>query len=287
MLKQQIIEFGKKLYDKDLTFATSGNISLKTDEGILITASGSALGHLTSDDISLIDFEGNLVAGKKPSCEKMLHVEVYKQRADVRAIIHTHPVNLTSFAVCHESLKEPIMSENILYFPGKNGLDLNLNCSYNSQSIKDTYFQDGTYYDNTYFRGVYYYDYINENGFTKTILILFDSEDELWENASVSFTAKELPDVRDDDNGDEYYMFSDFDIVSEGGITFTRNLEKHPIELEFSRRDKYTEAMISPERTHFSDMWDWNIPTIYETIHPTLTESVDGVKIYDLVRLFG
>lgn len=116
MLKQQIIEFGKKLYDKDLTFATSGNISLKTDEGILITASGSALGHLTSDDISLIDFEGNLVAGKKPSCEKMLHVEVYKQRADVRAIIHTHPVNLTSFAVCHESLKEPIMSENILYF---------------------------------------------------------------------------------------------------------------------------------------------------------------------------
>ncbi|MBQ7876277.1 MAG: RHS repeat protein, partial [Clostridia bacterium] len=179
------------------------------------------------------------------------------------------------------------VSENILYFPGKNGLDLNLNCSYNSQSIKDTYFQDGTYYDNTYFRGVYYYDYINENGFTKTILILFDSEDELWENASVSFTAKELPDVRDDDNGDEYYMFSDFDIVSEGGITFTRNLEKHPIELEFSRRDKYTEAMISPERTHFSDMWDWNIPTIYETIHPTLTESVDGVKIYDLYTAFS
>ena len=116
MKKQEIIEFGRKLYDKDLTFATSGNISLKTHEGILITASGTALGNLTTDDISLIDFEGNLISGKKPSCEKMLHVEVYKQRPDINAIVHTHPVNLTSFAVCHEPLKEPIMSENILYF---------------------------------------------------------------------------------------------------------------------------------------------------------------------------
>ena len=116
MKKQEIIEFGKKLYDKDLTFATSGNISVKTDEGILITASGTALGHLKDDDIVLIDFEGNVISGKKPSCEKMLHVEVYKQRSDIKAIIHTHPVNLTSFAVCHESLKDPIMSENILYF---------------------------------------------------------------------------------------------------------------------------------------------------------------------------
>lgn len=116
MKKQEIIEFGKKLYDKDLTFATSGNISVKTDEGILITASGTALGHLKEDNIVLMDFEGNVIVGGKPSCEKMLHVEVYKQRSDIKAIIHTHPVNLTSFAVCHESLKDPIMSENILYF---------------------------------------------------------------------------------------------------------------------------------------------------------------------------
>ena len=116
MKKQEIIEFGKQLYAKDLTFATSGNISIKTDEGILITASGTALGNLTSDDISLIDFDGNLISGKKPSCEKQLHVEIYKQRPDVKAIIHTHPVNLTTFAVCHQPLNEPIMSENILYF---------------------------------------------------------------------------------------------------------------------------------------------------------------------------
>ena len=116
MNKQEIIEFGKQLYDKDLTFATSGNISVRTEEGILITASGSSLGRLKEEDIVLIDMEGNVISGRKPSCEKMLHVEVYKLREDVNAIIHTHPLFLTSFASCHQVLNEPIMSENILYF---------------------------------------------------------------------------------------------------------------------------------------------------------------------------
>ena len=79
MKKQEIIEFGKQLYEKDLTFATSGNISVKTDDGILITASGTSLGRLEEDDIVLMDFDGNVIGAGKPSCEKMLHVEVYNQ----------------------------------------------------------------------------------------------------------------------------------------------------------------------------------------------------------------
>lgn len=112
----EIIDFGKQLYEKDLTFSTSGNISVRTEKGILITSSGSALGHLKEEDIVLIDYDGNIIFGKKPSSEKMLHVEIYKQREDVNAIIHTHPVYLTTFAVCHKALNEPLMSENILYF---------------------------------------------------------------------------------------------------------------------------------------------------------------------------
>ena len=116
MLRKQIIEVGKLLYAKDLTFATSGNISVKTDDGIYITASGTALGFLKPNEIVLLDFDGNVIAGGKPSSEKMLHVEIYKQRPEIKAIIHTHPVYLTSFAACHEPLNAPIMSENILYF---------------------------------------------------------------------------------------------------------------------------------------------------------------------------
>ncbi len=116
MNKKDIIEIGKSLYNKDLTVGTSGNISIKTDNGILITASGTALGFLDEENIVLTNFEGQELENKKASSEKMLHVEIYKQRNDVKAIIHTHPVYLTSFAVCHKALNAPIMSENILYF---------------------------------------------------------------------------------------------------------------------------------------------------------------------------
>lgn len=115
-MKQKIIAIGQQLYAKDLTFSTSGNISIKTENGILITGSGTILGCLEEKDIILIDENGKELQDGKASSEKMLHVEIYKKRPDVKAIIHTHPVHLTTFAVCHETLKEPIMSENILYF---------------------------------------------------------------------------------------------------------------------------------------------------------------------------
>ena len=116
MIKQQIIEIGKRLYSRNLTIGTSGNISVKTEDGIYITASGTCLSDLKEDEIVLIDFDGNEITCGKASSEKMLHAEIYKLRPDVEAIIHTHPEYLTSFAACHKKLDEPIMSENILYF---------------------------------------------------------------------------------------------------------------------------------------------------------------------------
>lgn len=116
MIQDKIIEIGKRLYSKNLTIGTSGNISIKTDDGIYITASGTSLGNLTKKGIVLIDYDGNAISDGKPSSEKMLHTELYKLRQDIKAIIHTHPVYLTTFAACHKPLTEPIMSENILYF---------------------------------------------------------------------------------------------------------------------------------------------------------------------------
>ena len=116
MVKEKIIEIGKRLYSKNLTVGTSGNISIKTDKGIYITASGTALGNLSQDGIVLIDFDGKEISEGKASSEKMLHIEIYKKRPDINAIVHTHPAYLTTFAACHKKLDEPIMSENILYF---------------------------------------------------------------------------------------------------------------------------------------------------------------------------
>ena len=116
MIKNKIINIGKRLYSKNLTVATSGNISIKTEEGIYITASGTSLGNLSEEDIVLINSEGEEISNGIASSEKKLHAAIYRLRPEIKAIIHTHPVYLTSFAVCHKALTEPIMSENIIYF---------------------------------------------------------------------------------------------------------------------------------------------------------------------------
>ena len=115
--KSEIIEYGKLAGIKNFTPGYSGNFSARFEDKILITSSGSSNGYLSEDELVLIDYNGNLVEGnKKPSSEKMLHVEFYKQRPDVNYIIHVHSPYLSSFACCHIPLDEPIMAENVFYF---------------------------------------------------------------------------------------------------------------------------------------------------------------------------
>ncbi len=116
-LKQEIIKYGKLAGEKNLTPGVSGNISARYGENVLITASGTANGYLDSDDFSVVDFSGKLLAGsKKASSETPLHLEFYKMRPDINYIIHVHSPYLSSFASCGIALDEPIMAENVFYF---------------------------------------------------------------------------------------------------------------------------------------------------------------------------
>ncbi len=116
-IKKEIIEIGKRLYDKNLTYGTSGNISVKVNNTVLITASGTSLADLVPDDIVLIDLDGKSIdANKKASSEKMLHLDIYNKREDISAIVHCHPPAVSTFAVANIDLDKPNMAENILYF---------------------------------------------------------------------------------------------------------------------------------------------------------------------------
>ena len=116
-LKQELIEYGRLAGVKNFTPGYSGNFSARYGDKILITSSGSANGYLSEEELVLMDFDGNLIEGaKKPSSEKMLHAEFYKQRPDVNYIIHVHSPYLSSFACCHIPLDEPVMAENVFYF---------------------------------------------------------------------------------------------------------------------------------------------------------------------------
>lgn len=116
-LKNEIIKYGDIIDAKNFSPGTSGNISARYGDKILITASGSSNGDLAYEDVILIDFNGNVIEGtKKASSEKMLHIEFYKLRPDINAIIHVHPPYLSSFAAARKNLEAPVMAENVYYF---------------------------------------------------------------------------------------------------------------------------------------------------------------------------
>ncbi|MCM1339122.1 MAG: class II aldolase/adducin family protein [Muribaculaceae bacterium] len=132
-IKHEIIKYGKIAGEKNYTPGISGNISYRSGENVIITASGSANGYLESDDLVVIDMDGNSVEGlKKASSERFLHLEFYKKRPDVNCVFHVHSPYLTAFASCGLPLDEAVSPEVIYCFgeiplaeyaiPGSDGL---------------------------------------------------------------------------------------------------------------------------------------------------------------------
>lgn len=115
-IKNSIIKYGEKLGQKNMTPGTSGNISVRYGDTVLITASGTCLADITREEIVIMDLDANVIEGGKPSSEKHLHNAIYKLRPDFNAIVHCHSPYVSSFAVCHIPLSKPIISENVFYF---------------------------------------------------------------------------------------------------------------------------------------------------------------------------
>ena len=98
-LKEDIVEVGRRIYNLGFVAANDGNISVRVgDDEILTTPTGVSKGFMTPDMIIRVDMAGNKLEGElKPSSELKLHLEVYKQRPDVRAVLHAHPPVATAF----------------------------------------------------------------------------------------------------------------------------------------------------------------------------------------------
>lgn len=115
-LTREMISIGKKLYDRQLIVATEGNFTCRIDEHrILATPSGLCKGELGTDDLVLINSEGKHLSGKhRVSTEIALHLEVFRQRPDVRACIHAHPTNCIALMLAGKKLDKPLLRESVL-----------------------------------------------------------------------------------------------------------------------------------------------------------------------------
>lgn len=88
--RDEVIRAARSLFDRGLTHGSTGNISVRTGDGILVTPTGSSLGTVTAEELSLIDVRGAHVSGPKPSKEAFLHAAVLRARPSAQAVVHTH-----------------------------------------------------------------------------------------------------------------------------------------------------------------------------------------------------
>ena len=90
-LRDAICATGRSLYDRGLTFGSTGNISQRLEDGgWLMTPTNASLGALDPARLSRLDAQGAWVSGDKPTKETFLHIAMYRERQDARAVVHLH-----------------------------------------------------------------------------------------------------------------------------------------------------------------------------------------------------
>ena len=116
VLRNEIIDVGKRMYDRGFVASNDGNISARIDsEKILITPTGVSKGFMKPDDLIIVDMEGKLLSGnKKQSSESNMHLQVYKNRPDVNSVCHSHPPYATGFAVAGIPMDAMVLPEVII-----------------------------------------------------------------------------------------------------------------------------------------------------------------------------
>lgn len=108
-LREAIADHGRQLFDRRFTHGSTGNLSVRTDEGILITPTGTSLGRLDPDRIAKVSYSGEHLSGEKPSKEAFLHLSMYRVRPKEVAIVHLH----STWSVAVSCLQE-IDVDNVL-----------------------------------------------------------------------------------------------------------------------------------------------------------------------------
>lgn len=112
-LRAEIVEVGRRLYARGYTASNDGNISARLgDDRLLMTPRSVCKGFMSPDMMCVTDSDGRKVQGDRdPSSEMPMHLEVYRQRPDVNAVVHAHPPIATGFAVAGIPLNRAVLAE--------------------------------------------------------------------------------------------------------------------------------------------------------------------------------
>jgi L-fuculose-phosphate aldolase len=123
-LRQEMVRVGRLMWERGYVAATDGNLSARLGTSrLLVTASGLSKGFLSVDDLVITDLDGEPVSSyrgrdQRASSEVLLHLEVYRQRPDVAAVVHAHPPLATAFSIAGVSLARCVIPEVVVSLGG-------------------------------------------------------------------------------------------------------------------------------------------------------------------------
>jgi L-fuculose-phosphate aldolase len=117
---EAVLATAKKMLDDGLVEGTSGNISGRLPDGqVCLTPSSVAYDTMTLDDLVVVDLDGTVVSGhRSPTTEKDLHLSALRRYPELGAVIHTHAVYATMFALAHEPIPA-VIEEVVVYLGGE------------------------------------------------------------------------------------------------------------------------------------------------------------------------
>jgi len=119
-IREQILELGNQLLAEKLVHDQQGNISFfDREKGLIAITPSGIFYHLRKiEDICVMDLQGNILEGDKaPTSELALHTTLYKNRPDINAVIHTHPLHTCVFSVLNEPIPQ-VLAEETMGFAG-------------------------------------------------------------------------------------------------------------------------------------------------------------------------
>ena len=103
-LREQVIDTCLRMNEEGINQGTSGNVSVRTDEGFLITASGVPYAKMKPQHIVEMDLDGGYRGDYLPSTEWRMHMDIFRHHAEAHAIVHTHSIYATALACLHKDI---------------------------------------------------------------------------------------------------------------------------------------------------------------------------------------
>lgn len=119
--RHEICRIGKSLFDRGYAHSTAGNISVRTDQGFLITPTDACLGFMEPEQIAVVDLQGQQTSGAPASKTLSLHQAIYRSDPEARCVIHTHSTHLVALTLMGVWTPEDILPPITPYYVMKVG----------------------------------------------------------------------------------------------------------------------------------------------------------------------